>query len=181
MAWCTADDVVTYASISDPDWDLLDVLVQRACAVIEDWCRCHFETAVCEETIDTGPGQQTVVLSHYPVQQVQAVYENAGGTSRLLAPDEYLVDLTAGVIKRRSGTFPQGPAAVRVIYQAGYGQVPAAVVQAAVMLAADWYRNRLDGRVLRESYDGYSAAYSAEMLPQRVRELLEPYRRVKMY
>lgn len=180
MAWCTADDVVRYAGISEPDWELLDALVQRACSVIEDWCRCRFSQLQVEETKDIEPGQRVIVLDNYPVQQVEAVYEYSGGASRQLGSDEYQVDLAAGIIRRVSGCFPEGTSAVRVVYTAGYSEPPEAVVQAAVMLAADWYRNRPDGRVVREEYDGYAASYAAELLPARVREMIEPYRRVRL-
>ncbi len=180
MAWLTADDVVAFAGISDPDWDLLDALAERAQAVVESWCRCSFSLQQLNETYDIQPGQDTVVLRHYPVAEVGAVYESRGADVRLLSAEEYTVDQSAGLVRRRGGPFPEGAATVRVVYSAGYSQPPPEVLQAAVMLAADWYRNRPDGRVVREAFDGYEATYAPELLPPRVREMLEPYRRVRL-
>ncbi|MBC7289169.1 MAG: phage gp6-like head-tail connector protein, partial [Armatimonadetes bacterium] len=84
------------------------------------------------------------------------------------------------IVRRLDGSFPEGRGAVRVVYTAGYASVPGPVIQAAIMLVADWYRNRPDGRAVREAFDGYQATYAEELLPRRVRELLEPYRRRRL-
>jgi uncharacterized phiE125 gp8 family phage protein len=179
MAICDADAVVRYADLSDPDWDLLEVLTRRAAAVIENYCGCSFTAAQHDELYDASPGQQELALRRYPVISVSAVYDgvNEIGSGRLLTPDEYILDASAGILRLRKGSFTPGRASVGVVYTAGYAQAPESVVQAAVMLVADWYRNRPDGRALREGYDGYAATYAADAIPPQVAALLEPYRR----
>ena len=178
MAICTADDIVQYAGLSEPDWELLDVLAARAQSVVEQYCRCAFEPAEYDELYDIQEAQSRIVLRRYPVVQVTAVYDGLGQPDggRQLSSEEYVVD-EAGILRLRNGAFTSGVASVRVVYTAGYQQVPAPVQQAAIMIALDWYHNRPDGRAVRESFDGYAGTYSPDALPQRVRELLNPYRR----
>lgn len=179
MALCTADDVVRYASITDPDWDALEEIVQRACAAVEAYCGRSFALAPFDERYDASPGQDRLVLRNYPVAQLEALYDglSGGGPGRLLPPEAYLLDRAAGTIRLLGRCFAPGPGSIRVVYTAGYAQPPLAVRQAAIMLAADWYRNRPDGRALSESYDGYAARYAPEAIPPQVAELLQPYRR----
>jgi len=182
MPLCDADAVVRYAGLSDPDWDLLEALVQRASAAIEDYCGCAFAAAQHDELHDIRSGQSEVALRHYPVTALAELRDGVTATSpgRVLGPDEYLLDADTGLLRLRDDCFTPGRAAVRVVYTAGPEAPPGPVVQAAVMLAADWYRNRPDGRAVREDYDGYSAAYAAEAIPPRVARLLDPYRRRRL-
>jgi uncharacterized phiE125 gp8 family phage protein len=179
MALCSADDLVRYAGLADPDWDLLDALAERASAAVEDYCRRRFAVEDRDERHDVANGMDTVVLRHYPVREMTALYDGvgAGSTVRLVGAAEYVLDADAGTVQLASGYFAPGRGAVRAVYKAGYDRVPAAVAQATVMLAADWYRNRPDGRVLAEGYDGYRAQYATGALPPAVAELLAPYRR----
>jgi len=182
MPLCDADAVVRYAGLTAPDWELLDALVARASVVIEDYCGCSFSSAQHDELYDVSPNQSELVLRAYPVPAVTAVYDgvSANHPGRQLSADEYLLDAEAGLLRLRGGCFTPGPGTVRVVYTAGYSEVPPPVAQAAVMLVADWYRNRPDGRAERESYDGYAATYSPDALPRPVAALLEPYRRRRL-
>lgn len=179
MALCTADAVIRYASLSDPSWDAIEDIVERASAAVESYCRRSFDLEDRDETYDVARWQDQVALRHYPVTAVTAVYDGCyvGSEGRLVDAEEYVVDDGAGTIRLRRGHFRPGAASLRVVYTGGYETPPAAVVQAVVMLAADWYRSRPDGRAVSESYDGYSARYAAGLMPPQVAELLEPYRR----
>ncbi len=179
MALCTPDAVVRYANLTNPDWDLLDQLCDRAAAVIEAYCRCSFSLEQRDELYDIAPGQQSIVLRGYPVQEISAIYDGLSATSqgRQLQPSEFVLDAAAGIVRLRSGSFTPGAAACRVVYTAGYSSVPDSVAQAATMLVADWYRSRPDGRAAQEAVDGYSVRYNPEALPPQVRQLLEPFRR----
>jgi uncharacterized phiE125 gp8 family phage protein len=182
MALCQPDAVVTYAALADPDWEALEAIVERASAAVEDYCACRFTQASCDELYDVGPQQAVIILRSYPVITLSALYDGLRATSagRQLAPSQYILDPQAGLVRLRTGFFTPGPGSVRAIYTAGYAQPPAAVVQAVIMLAADWYRNRPDGRALAESYDGYTARYAPEALPPAVARLLAPYRRRRL-
>ncbi|MGD9519874.1 MAG: hypothetical protein AB7W28_10195 [Armatimonadota bacterium] len=179
MAPADAEAVVQYAGLTEPEWELLDVLVERAEAAVEDYCGCRFEPRDLDELYDVAENQQELRLRQYPVRSLTAVYDGVTGTwpGRLLEAVEYLLDAEAGLVRLRKGLFTAGRGSVRVVYRAGYEQVPAAVTQAVVMLAAEWYRNRPDGRATAERYDGYSANYAVEAIPPRVAELLARYRR----
>jgi len=179
MPLCTADEVVRYAALTDPDWDALEEVVQRACAAVEAYCRRAFALTACDERYDAGPSQDTLVLRNYPVAEFQALHDGLGGagTGQLIPPDAYLLNHAAGTIRLLGRCFIPGPGSIRAVYTAGYSHPPLAVVQAAIMLAADWYRNRPDGRALAEGLDGYTARYSPDAIPPQVAQLLEPYRR----
>jgi hypothetical protein len=179
MALCSADDVVRYAGLADPDWDLLDALTERASAAVEDYCHRRFAVEQRDERHDVANGMDTVVLRHYPVGEVTAVYDatGVGSAVRLVGAAEYILDGEAGTLQLAHGYFTPGRGSVRAVYKAGYDRVPAAVQQATVMIAADWYRTRTDGRVASEAYDGYRAQYVLGALPPAVADLLSPYKR----
>lgn len=178
MPLCTADDVVRYASLTDPDWDALEEIVRRACAAVEAYCGRSFALASFDERYDASPGQDRLVLRNYPVVELEALYDGLSvSAGRLIPPEAYLLDAAAGTIRLIGRCFTPGPGSIRAVYTAGYAEPPLAVAQAAVMLAADWYRNRPDGRALAEAFDGYTARYSPDAIPPQVAELLKPYRR----
>lgn len=179
MALCSPDDVITFGGLTDPDWELLEALVERASAVVEDYCGRSFELAEYDERYDIAADQSTLTLNNYPVTAVAALYDavGEGRSERQVDSSQFILDPDAGLIRLMEGTFTPGRGSVRVVYTAGYATPPAPVVHAAVMLALGWYRERPDGRAVRESYDGYSASLAATTVPPEVAGLLEPYRR----
>jgi uncharacterized phiE125 gp8 family phage protein len=170
MALCTADDVVRYAGLSDVNWDLLDVLTESASRTVEDYCCRRFCVETRDERHDVANGMDTIVLRHYPVPEVTALYDGIGSSVRLLSASEYCLDGDAGTIQLVSGYFTPGRGSVRAVYRAGYERIPAAVAQATVMIATDLYRANAGNREAR-------AAMLPGTMPAPVADLLAPYKR----
>jgi hypothetical protein len=90
------------------------------------------------------PGGRTLlIVEHFPVAAVTGVaVDPAGGfgPATVRPAASYVVHAERGVIESRDGPFgPRRPAAVQVTYTADEA-VPDTVTQAALMLAAHWYR-----------------------------------------
>lgn len=144
------------------------------------------------EWVDGGSG--TIVLRHYPVTGNPTVTEYTP-TAQVIAAEPldttssftgygYQVDRTSGILTRTSGglgTCWRGR--VKVVYTAGSTVVPADVRQAALVLVDHLWQTQRGGvgtlPVGLDLTDETSApAFGVGFtLPNRVRELLEPYTR----
>jgi uncharacterized phiE125 gp8 family phage protein len=177
---CSVSDVKQYLSISDSTHDaLLGALVDGASEAIENFCRRRFATAEYTEYHDGGDSA-ILLLDHCPVQSVDEVrvdsrhdFENG----EPIDEDDYVLYPEEGLIVRIAGLFSAGTRNVRVIYTAGYAEVPNDVNRACVMLAAAWFnrgRQGADG-IASEKLGDYAAKYASYSLPPQVTGLLTPY------
>lgn len=104
-----------------------------------------------------------------PVISVESVeYTDAAGIEQTVDPDRYEIS-EGGLTLTEASSWPAaraGAEAVRVRYQAGYETVPQAVVQAVLLLVAQWYRVR----------SAVNVGNIVSSLPNGVEALLSPYR-----
>jgi hypothetical protein len=102
---------------------------------------------------DVYPGQKKILLEDRPVTTFTSLHyvssRASDGTPTYVAytADEYVVDEDAGIVKKLSGSFPEGKEEVRSIYTAGFtaAQIAATSHKDVAMLKAliRWYIQRM--------------------------------------
>lgn len=139
-------------------------------------------------------GGQTIVLRQLPATEVASVTEYVGvipyALTVITTPDQATAyscsfDEQAGTLTRRYGIgpslFAEGVDNVWVTYTAGYADVPANIVEAAIELVRHNYEaTQIAGSNFGASDNdsGYPALGSGFAVPNRVIELLQPHQRL---
>lgn len=150
---------------------VLQDLITAASAAVETYTARKFTQDSYTELYD-GTGLPHLVLRQAPVASVTSVKLDG----QELPADDYAVYGQTGVLRRKTGYWPEGVQNIEVSYTAGYASVPPDVEQAAILLVAAWYKTDISdfSNLLSEA----GGVIRPEAMPSRVRALLEPYRRV---
>ena len=136
-------------------------------------------------TFDRWPRRASVELPISPVQQITSVTVAQSGGPVTMLPSAYILDgqsIGARLIARDHWPQPSDVArGIEIQLVAGFGatptDVPAAIRQALLVLAAHWYTRRdADGDCTVTK----GAASNSGPLPQPVNDLLAPYRRPRL-
>ncbi len=190
-----AANVKEYLGLSGSDDDtFIGNLIDRASEGIENYCRRKFTSTQHTEYYD-GRGEPRLVLNQRPIISVTSVHDDldrAFGGGALIDSSDYITRDDEGVIEYLSSasTFPgtgacfyDGQLNVKVVYTAGYATIPTDVEQACIMLCALLYtrgKQQADG-ITSESHGGaYSVTYAGMAMTGEIKELLAPYREVKV-
>jgi hypothetical protein len=143
---CTLADVKTYLGITDTNSDaVLTAMVTNVSALIESYCNRTFASTAYVETRN-GTGGMQLFMRQGPVISVSAV--SIDGIAQVPAPTPttlgYIVD--EDTIWLRNAAFTRGIQNVTVSYTAGYGSIPADVIQSCIEVVAYHYakRTRID-------------------------------------
>ena len=124
---------------AQPDPIIVDLL-ERAQAVIENYCHRSFEHATgISETLD-GRSEGTLRLSKFPVTAISAVREN---TVRLVVDEGYVFYSDGRLVRGNGNTRAQWTSrrqGVVVTYSAGYEIIPRDLADVCARLAARWYQ-----------------------------------------
>jgi uncharacterized phiE125 gp8 family phage protein len=177
---CNLADVKLYLDITTDDHDdLLTSLISAASEAIENFCRRRFARAEYTE-YHNGRGSPVLLLDHCPVQSVAEIRDDLDrdfDSAAPLDPGSYAVYPEEGLVVLTADNFREGARNVRVIYSAGYSQIPLDVARACIVLVAAWFaRGRQGGDgVEREQLGPYSVKYAGRSLPRDVTDLLLPY------
>ncbi|WP_028924199.1 hypothetical protein [Pseudonocardia acaciae] len=118
-------DVVTLRRLTGAAWD--DELAARAAldaasGVVRDYCGWAITAQTDVESVVDSDGARVVVLPSLHVTAVRAVTDAVTG-----APITGYRWSTNGTLVRTDGRWPAGPRAVRVRYDSGYAEPPAAL------------------------------------------------------
>lgn len=133
-----------------------------------------------------GRGSDRIVLRHWPADKPSELWSDPSG--KFVDPacqynaDEYELELTSdggiGVILLAGRRFPKGSRSIKIVYQAGYDQVPADMEEATIWTVEFLYDMRSDRRigVSSKSKNNENTSFRGE-LPEVVQNMLVPYRR----
>ncbi|MEU4502658.1 hypothetical protein [Streptomyces sp. NPDC024089] len=180
MALLTLAEAKAQLNITSTSNDTeLQVYVDAVGPVIERFIGPVAERIVVETQDVARDGVQVLVLRTTPVVSLTSVEPllASGGTSYDVGA--LVLDGDTGIVRRADGGWLRGP--LKVTYTAGRGEVPATVNLAARMLVQHLWQtqNASRGPVLPGGGD-YSVSEPVAGLgyavPNRVLELLEPYR-----
>lgn len=179
------ENVKDYLGLEGTDKDLLLTAVIAAVSEsIENYCRREFARKVRTEFYD-GTCANSLLLKCRPVWSVVSVHDDLDyrfNDLSVMSPDSYVVYEAEGIIKLRYSLFAPGLKNVRIEYEAGYDEVPPAVVQAANILVAHFYTRAQSGAdaIASESMGVYSVSYDTGEWPARAKGLLADFCEVQV-
>lgn len=197
----TVTELKTETNITSSTDDAeLQTVLDAAVALLENHPAYRVKDAVTTTTYTEwyDGGNDTIVLKHYPVSSVTSVAEYTP-TVQALADEEpdvvssftgygYTIDKASGIVTRTSGGVDwRFSGRVKVVYVAGSATVPADLRLAGLLLAEHMWQTQRGEQAGGSLPSGLEADLDsaalgnqfgpAFILPNRVRELLEPYQR----
>lgn len=142
-----------------------------------------------------GDGTDSFLLDNYPVTEIASIHDDvtrAFDSTTLIAATDYVFYASTGKVRKIQATSGQyitiglvpsplawqsGVQNIKVVYTAGYSDVPYDAQRAVILIAA-WYAQRAgsEGRT-NETLGGRSVGYETYSIPLSVRQLLLPYKK----
>jgi hypothetical protein len=183
----TLTDAKTHLGVDGADDDAqITAFLESLTRAFEDHCGRRLEAATTTDYLDSA-GTEKLFLSQ-PAEETTALYLDANrvwGPGSLVEASAYMLRWgplgTARCIERLHGAWPAGRCIVKVVYQAGYATIPAAIAEAARLQVArmmsEWRRTLggVDG-IANQSVDGWSQSFLARTgLEPAATDLLAPY------
>lgn len=160
---------------------LLAALGTSAQSAVERYLGRTLDVQEYTESYD-GTGKDTLSLRHDPIVSVSALSVcgsplTVGDPAAPAFPPEPVEIEGPYLIRTDGGTFLAGRRTVTVTYRAGYEIPPPAIVQACVDWAALLFKDRDRVGLSSENVGGQSFGITHDV-PKRIKETLEPWRRV---
>jgi hypothetical protein len=106
--------------------ELIDTLVDSFTSVFESYCGRNFKSRGYDEQLD-GDGDGILYPTHYPITAVSGIYDDddwSWTSSSLVDSTTYLVK-DMSVVMKYGYYFDEGIKNIRIVYTAGYTEVPA--------------------------------------------------------
>jgi len=167
--------------LAQVDWPAVEDLVKGL-------TKRNFEEAEYEAFFKIRRNQNSILLADFPVGEVASVSTVTSlaedGTPALEAYSKsaYRVDAASGIIRLRSGCFPEGDGTVQVVYTAGYSAediaanaFPEILVLKSLLLSIiqrEYGLNRNPVRHLRShGYDGESSTFNFDLTFDEMRKI----------
>ncbi|GAB7388993.1 hypothetical protein BSNK01_28310 [Bacillaceae bacterium] len=172
MALTSLDKAKRYLKIESNEHDeLIQDLITAASTAIETYTSRIFVQKSYTELYD-GKGLNYLVLRQAPIVSVSEVKID----DQTLPAEDYAFYAETGVLRRKTGFWPEGVQNIEVSYTAGYSTVPPDVEQAVILLVAAWFKTDISdfSNLINEA----GGIVRPEAFPSRVRALLDPYRRL---
>ncbi|GHV63930.1 hypothetical protein AGMMS49587_15270 [Spirochaetia bacterium] len=193
------DEFKVVLGVDDREEALAQFCLNSATTTAESYCRRKLYRRNYADSLEFM-GDYSFMLRQYPVSEVLGVWKVQGlEASEIVEPELYRlspdpfepeipgteIDTPYTLIASRALKLTKGLSALRVHYAAGYatGEVPADLAAACLELAA-WNMARYRGRRIGVLGNGRgrNASTSGEQfegsMPENVKLLLEPYKRV---
>jgi hypothetical protein len=136
----------------------IDFFLDSICSIVDVYCGRTFDVQAYQDVV-TDEYSGAIMLRNFPVKSVDSIefesfaptyytdmtYVTGVGTSGVIDPLNYFVQLNVGKIKFRYGL---NPAIIyKVNYTAGYDTVPGGIKQACLMLANTYAQSIDNGNV----------------------------------
>lgn len=134
------------------------------------------------DEIQDGNGRSVLYLKECPVQSVTSLEVN-GETISVAAPGAITSPPQRCIIAKNQralqftdgSVFTVGPAMVRVVYKAGYDEVPGDIVTAGTVWIAFLFKNRDRLGITQQSIGGQQT-YFTDKMPDPVKTILDRHR-----
>lgn len=175
----TLDAVKAWAGIKGAaDDDLLKALITAQSAYIQTWLNRTLAVTQYTEMRDGVANGDTLVLGNYPVTEVTAVTINGQpipASPDYVASGYWFDDIAIYLAGYR---MTKGRRNVKVVYKAGYADVPPELAQACTELVAFRYKERERIGHQSKSLGGETVAFTVKDFPPDVQTILNNYRKV---
>jgi len=192
MALPTKNDLVAYLRIeSEEDTAesaLLTALVARATAMVEAWLDRPIETLADQEFVDEAESTEGAVtrllVPMVPLDAASVVVEDRDGTT-VPSTDYRVKPLTGEILAEPGVVFVNPPYTITAdvgldTHPQYETRIEPVLSQAILDVAADLYHARNPRAVSESAGGGASTSYANQVLPERVKVALNPYRLVRV-
>ena len=179
----TRQEYKAYAGIKSTNYDTeIDALIPRISQLVKNYCRRTFVDFMDTDKIEVFNGDcDKLILSESPVVSVQLVQqsEDYGQVHRnLLQYTDWVQDGDYILPLNAEGYWPKKIAGYRVVYSAGYEDVPQDIAL-AVMDLVSYYRQN-DGAVHNNKSPGGGGSVQLEYImntnfPAQIKRVLDLY------
>ena len=168
---------------------LLERLINEASDRIETFCDRFLKQRTGITEYQDGIAQDRILLDQWPATLPSELWVDPTGlftdTRYRLDPGAYALDLSArgegiGVVRRDSCFFPRGTKNIKVVYDGGYANIPAALEGACLLTVQFLYdmRDNHSVGVETKGKNQENTTYRAN-LPEYVQETLLAYKRAE--
>lgn len=159
----TLAKVKTALEITGTDDDTyLEALIDRVSEIIEAYCDREFNSESREEIFD-GTGTDDYITDEWPINSITSLSIRQSTLNEddweTLDSEYYHYYGDQGVVHYLNG-FLKGVKNYKIVYTAGYTEVPDDLEQAAIDMISYYYNKRKSKNVQSESIGDYSITYS---------------------
>lgn len=174
----TASDVRAFVGVkSDQDDELIGALVSAASEAVKSWLSRDILSQPYTR-IFHGHGGYDLVMPEYPVTAVSSVAIDGISVPAAAAYGQPGYRFDENQVWLTGYRFTKGFGNVSVTWQAGYPSVPRDIAEAVRELVSLVYKERERIGMSSKSVQGETTAYIVKEMPDRVRMILQPYRKV---
>jgi len=188
MSLVTLQQVKDWLGVTSTSQDAVLETVQSSVeGLVLDYCECSFSPVVVTGELQDAGRSDTIVVEHFPIISVQALYfgvDATGAYGALLEPDSYIVRPHEIVL--RSMHTGRGRGYIRIDYTHGYESVPSQVMMAVLLSCEAFYyrRNRKSVDISSRSKEGESESFTSAWdtktgLPKAAVQMLGSYRSIQ--
>lgn len=178
MDLTTVENVRGFLSLTTTaDDPLLETLIKAASAFIERYISRAIDV-VSYADIFSGNGRDSRMLRFSNVQRIVAVTidDQPIQKAEKITDRGFMLDDDQAILF--NAIFPRGVRNCRIDYTAGWAEAPADIQLACNELVAYRYRNRERIGLISKVMQGETITYAQKDMPDHVRMLLNPFRRV---
>ena len=174
--FCGAGDVKDYLGVTN---STDDPLFARLAAAATAWIRSYLTRDVSlnsyVEQVD-GTGARSISLKNYPILGVASVTTGQPGMAlqTLTQGTDYIY--SGRQIKFVTDLPPRGPGTIVVSYTAGYEAVPWDIQQAAITIAALYYKRKSRLGEVSKIVGGETISFSQKDVPDDVKTSLDQWK-----
>jgi len=187
LAWTSRDAVKAHLKITATDLDdEIDTKINEASRLLQSFIGHSLKTDTYTEYFD-GDCTNTLLVSNYPVQSVTSIHDDTArvfGDDKLIDSGDYVFDSNenenVGTIRlfKGHGIFYRGVQNIKVVYVAGFDEVPEDAELSCKQLVA-WLMNRAgtEGQT-SASLGGKSETYEMDDIPEYIKRGVRRYRKI---
>jgi len=171
-----AKGYIKYESTADDD--IIQNIINGVSSLFEKYCGSKFINLAITEVVD-GSGTQIQIVEYCPITaltEIKFYFDTA--TPVIQTITDFIFDGPAGMIKGKTGGFPEGWQNIQIIYTAGYGANIAALpddLKLAAMKQCEFYYKRDAADFSATFEEGMLIKSPAELLSPVVLGMLSPY------
>ena len=181
---CSRDNVKDFGSITDSTDTadtLIEDLIDRVSARIEKYCDRTFAEAIYTEYYD-GNGCDYMYTNQYPIVTVSGIYDDSSwvwGEDTLISGTTYRVSSNNRKILLYSSYFTPATENIKIVYTAGYTDIPYDIQQVCITEVLRTYKRKLEPDVSSKamSEGGQNTYITDAFLPTSI-DVLKSYKRL---
>lgn len=169
---CTLEEVRPYlATTGTGDDAILTRMITACSAAIAQYVSRTLLSSTFTKRLD-GTGTKVLMVPDYPISSIASL-----AVDGLAVPANAYV-FSNDTIVHQTGVFERGIANVEITYTAGYAAIPDDIKQACIELVCYRYKERSRIGEVSKSMGGQTVSFLQKDLPNFVKMILDPYRRV---